>query len=286
MLMWPLGGRLAATGQVDPAAATICRGWCNLGERSAVKRTLFPRRLLAGAAGLAVGLAGMATLSTPAHATVDQQFPVDIEVNSTCDELSFLIVYSADGDGDLELQIKAGPAIETVTIEPGDTHEASFFTRVSYEVFLNGNLIKEGEWEDPGDCGDATVLVDWEFECDAITLEVTAPRTFEIVLIMREDDEQFLWDVEPGATTTLTLFDATEGTVVVITYDGDVVETIAWEEPEGCGEPATEQEKGSAGELAATGSPTLWIAGVAVALLTVGVGLYILTRRRFVHFTA
>lgn len=39
-------------------------------------------------------------------------------------------------------------------------------------------------------------------------------------------------------------------------------------------------------ELAATGSPTLWIAGIAMALLIAGGGLFFLTRRRGVDFTA
>jgi hypothetical protein len=236
---------------------------------------------LAGAAGLAVGLVGAVAFGASAQATIEQEPLVDIKVSSTCEEISFVIDYSSEGDGDIELKIKAGPAIETVTIEPGETHHASFFPRVSYEIFIDGELVKTGAWEDPSHCGEATVAVKWELDCDSISLEVTAPRTFEVVLITREDDENFLIDPEPGATITTTILNATEDTVVVITYDGEVVETIAWEQPDGC-----EEEDGSAEELAATGSPTLWIAGVAIALLAVGGSLYLLARRRGVGFTA
>jgi hypothetical protein len=45
-------------------------------------------------------------------------------------------------------------------------------------------------------------------------------------------------------------------------------------------------DDGATDELAATGSPTLWIAGTAVALLVIGGVLYFLTRRRNVDFTA
>ncbi len=257
-----------------------------------MKRKALSRRLLAGAAGLAVGLAGAIALTTPAQATNDRDQPVDIDiaVNSTCDELGFVIEYSEKADGEIEVRIEAGPAIQKNTLAPGETLETSFFPRVSYKIFVDDALMKAGQWEDTDDCGEPTVLVNWELQCDAIALEVTTPRTFEVAFVTREDDDDFALDLEPGVTATPTLGNVTEDTVVVITYDGETVETIEWEEPEGCDEPATDDgtagDNGAKDELAATGSPTLWIAGAAVALLAVGGGLFFLTRRRNVDFTA
>jgi LPXTG-motif cell wall-anchored protein len=142
--------------------------------------------------------------------------------------------------------------------------------------------------------------VDWQFTCDGITVDATNPSgSPHSIFIEIVGDDHFRIDVEPGATVTHPI-EAGEGTTVQVTHGEETLAMIAWEEPDGCEEsteesteepteePTEEEGNGTAGgdELAATGSPTAWIAGAAVALLLVGGGLYALARRRGVTFTS
>lgn len=266
-----------------------------------VRSTPLLRRLLAGAFGLIVGAAGTIALSTPAAADVDRPI-VEVETHSTCDTFELTVTLVDETREFADAYVTNGGWGQRFLLYPGQPRVVQLFPYDSYEVFIDEELVAEGQWEDTDNCGEPTVIVDWELHCDSIALSVTAPRTYQVVTITRSDHDHFRISPEPGTTATPTIENVTEDTVVTVTYGDEVVETIRWEEPADCAAPGDDEGDDGAGdgkgddgtggedaagdELPVTGSSTLLIAGTAVALLVVGGGLFLVARRRRQTFTA
>jgi LPXTG-motif cell wall-anchored protein len=250
-------------------------------------RATLTRRLLAGTAALVVGLTGALALSAPAQAVVER--PMWIDNFDVCDgtylefDPDFVAEVEVDGEvfwpgADVLRVEKTGevlifvPDYETIVAKPDD--DLPFWTHTFTEPRVCADLTEPTLT--PATCeAPATIAIPEE-----VNIEQELPELYtlngELV------DPESTHTVEPGTHTVQ----------IVWRIDDPQIElqlktwTFVVEAPDCPEETETETTETGGEELAATGSPTLWIAGIAVALLVVGGGLFFLTRRRNVDFTA
>jgi LPXTG-motif cell wall-anchored protein len=200
----------------------------------------------------------------------------------TCEDLTVTIANPSDGEEvTVNLTASSGED-ENITIAPGETESRTFPAAedLTYEVTLDGELLKKGGWQEPADCEEPEVEMPSTAsrpDCDTLTVEVTNPLEDQAIeATLTSGDETATLTIAPGETGEAT-FDAEEGTVVTVTI-GDESEEIAWTEPDDC--------DGAGGGLPVTGASTGIVAGAALALLAVGGGLFLVARRRRITFTA
>jgi LPXTG-motif cell wall-anchored protein len=259
------------------------------------------RRLLAAAAGLAIGLGGLAAAAVPAHAEIvsdpyQGESPIVVSDESTCGALD-ITLENTDDTASFKAVIETSAGhVEPVALDPGDIRIIGFQTEISYVVTVDGHLIAEGAWEDPGNCDPSQIPVDATFDCDSLTVVITNPRTFNqtirITVVGGGLPDRVL-DVEPGAVDAEFTFDAAEGTVATVTMGDTTLAVIPWVEPEDCDDegpgngsesdkPGDEQpETENAGsELPKTGTPMTLLIGASLGLLVAGGAMYLMARRR------
>jgi len=145
------------------------------------------------------------------------------------------------------------------------------------------------------------------FDCTTMTVELVNPAsaTDEVALRLKTSEvEERTLVAKPGETKSET-FSANVGFTVAVTSDsgpqppgGAKPHTIAYEQPDNCstedgGEAAGDGTadggpagSGDGGSLPVTGAAAAAVAGIAAALLTIGMVLFAVARRRRVKFTA
>ena len=123
----------------------------------------------------------------------------------------------------------------------------------------------------------------FDLTCDSMTIGLDNPADgVEIPLVLvPSTGEKTTLVIKPGEKKSKT-FEAGEGFSVTIALEGfeDEGEKIDWESPGDC------DGEGAGGELPLTGVAVGGIAGGAALLLAIGAGLFVMTRRRNVKFTA
>lgn len=200
----------------------------------------------------------------------------------TCDDLTVVVTNPADGEP-ITVTVTTSTGEEaTEEVAPGADFTPTFPAEegLSYQVTADGEVLDEGEWQQPEDCEEPEVVevpIAARPDCESLTVEVTNPLEDQAIeATLSSGDETETLTIEPGDTGEVT-FDAEEGTVVTVTI-GDQSEEIAWTAPDDC--------DGAGGGLPVTGASTSIVAGAALALLAVGGGLFLVARRRRITFTA
>jgi LPXTG-motif cell wall-anchored protein len=254
-----------------------------------VKRATLSRRLLAGAAGLAIGLGGVLAVAAPAQATGLS----DVKFHDDCDG-TWVTVKSGDflhkyewtikqtyGDFELAFELKKGE--DKTVFVPKDVGEF----KVDFKDSPDRDWPRKHEWEEPRICKivqDPTVT---QPTCEDPTGEIMIPEAPENVdnpLQYRLDGV----DVDRGST-----HEVGPGTYVVTAHLVDDYKdkllktwTIEIVEPDCPEETPPPDDGGGGGELPKTGVQTALLGAGALLLLALGGGLYVVTRRRRITFTA
>ncbi|PZF87066.1 cell wall anchor protein [Micromonospora deserti] len=173
-----------------------------------------------------------------------------------------------------------------VTVEPGKADngvEVPAAQAGKVEVLVDGKVIENGTygWDRSADCPLPTVTT--EADCDTFSLTATNPeggQPAKVVFTYGEKTETRT--VEPGASETVT-FAAGKAESAIVVLPGLELEMEVAYAPEGdCGGGGGGEEPG----LPVTGAAAGGIAAGALALLALGAVLFVVARRRRVHFTA
>ncbi|GGM36975.1 hypothetical protein GCM10011608_21990 [Micromonospora sonchi] len=208
---------------------------------------------------------------------------------SSCDGT---VTVSLSNDGSIsrypvEFEVRgANGWSKKVTVEPGKADNETVVPAENagkIEVLVDGKVIENGTytWERPEDCPLPAVTTD--ADCDTFTLTATNPEGNSPVKVeFTYGDQTETRTVEPGKSETVS-FKAgdDEAALVVLPELGLELEVVY--APEGC------EGGGGGGEepgLPVTGAAAGGIAAGAVALLAVGAVLFVMARRRRIHFTA
>jgi LPXTG-motif cell wall-anchored protein len=216
----------------------------------------------------------------------------DVTVNQQCDGIVEVTLTNGEDatapakftvagtDGFKKSAIVAAGKSETVKVPAANAG--------SVKVTAQGHdkALFDGAPAEPADCvapGEPTGS--YQSTCDKVIFELVNPQdgeTIEITFTPSTGEPQKLV-VEPGKTGTVT-FPASENLTVTPTAEGlDDTEPIAWEKPENCDEGGA---AGGSEDLPLTGAAAGSIAATAVALLAIGVTLFLVARRRRMRFTA
>ncbi|GIJ76978.1 hypothetical protein SAMN05443287_101156 [Micromonospora phaseoli] len=175
---------------------------------------------------------------------------------------------------------------KTVTVAPGKADNETVVPAENagkIEVLVEGKVIENGtySWERPEDCPLPTVTTD--ADCETFGLTASNPEGGVPVKVeFTYGDKTETRTVAPGSSEKVT-FPAgdDEAALVVLPELGLELEVIY--APEGCGGGGGGEEPPG---LPVTGAAAGGIAAGAIALLAVGAVLFVLARRRRVHFTA
>lgn len=123
--------------------------------------------------------------------------------------------------------------------------------------------------------------VDIVFTCEEIQFTLKNPKdSVDFELIFTPSKGAKVTKNFPAGETTTVKFPATKGFKVVVSskdWEGETVE-IPFEQPEDC--------DGEGGGLPVTGTAVGGIAAGAAVLLAIGAGLFVMSRRRRIRFTA
>ncbi|MDG4785538.1 cell wall anchor protein [Micromonospora sp. WMMD1102] len=207
---------------------------------------------------------------------------------SSCDG-SVAVKLSNDGKTSkypVEFTITAGEWVKKVKVEAGagDTVEVPAEHAAEIVVTADGFETKKGGWQRPEDCELPEVLVHADCETYAVGVlnpegntplkaEVTYAGETKTVSVPAGNKEPVVVTFEAG--------DATTATIVFPELDLEPLEAT-FEKPANCGGGGGGEEPG----LPVTGAAAGGIAAGALALLGLGVFLFIMARRRRVTFTA
>jgi LPXTG-motif cell wall-anchored protein len=248
-----------------------------------VKRATLSRRLLAGAATLALGVGGALALAAPAQATgtssavfKDNCDGVFVTINSGqfLDPYEWTITRNDEEVFAGELGKGESQTI-FVPAEEGDLIEAGFASSP-------GGWPKKHYHDKPRLCKDITEPEGTPPTCDEdgkITIP-EAPKRVQNPFQYQINGEP----VERGST-----HDVGPGTYeVTVHWDGKLLKTFVFEfpEPRGCPTTPPDDEGEGGGELPETGTPVMLVAGGALVLLTLGGIMFVMARRRRISFTA
>ncbi|MBQ1027116.1 cell wall anchor protein [Micromonospora sp. C95] len=174
---------------------------------------------------------------------------------------------------------------KTVTVEPGKADNETVVPAENagkIEVLVDGEVIENGtySWERPEDCPLPTVTTD--ADCETFGLTASNPEGgMPVKVEFTYGDKTETRTVAPGSSEKVT-FPAgdEEAALVVLPELGLELEVVY--APEGCGGGGGGEEPG----LPVTGAAAGGIAAGAIALLALGAVLFVMARRRRIHFTA
>ncbi len=173
---------------------------------------------------------------------------------------------------------------KTVTVEPGKADNGTVVPAENagkVEVLVDGKVIENGtySWEHPEDCPLPTVTTD--ADCETFTLTASNPKGGVPVKVeFTYGDKTETRTVEPGKSEKVT-FPAGDDEVALVVLPELGLELEVVYAPEGCGGGGGGEEPG----LPVTGAAAGGIAAGAVALLAAGAVLFVMARRRRIHFT-
>jgi len=273
-----------------------------------VKSTSLTRRILGGAAGLAIAVTGALAVASPAQATFDHQdwhrelAYSNVDFHDTC-EGTYVTITSGNvlrkyewtisyGEEVIEVELAAGGVDAGATPIPPDAGEIT----VTFKNAPQGNWPKTHTWTEPEEgCEDPEPepepepeelgTVSAAFDCDVFVMTITSTVDEDVDLTVVPSEGDSIDVTVPAGETVEVEVPSAEGLVVDLQQEGvSVIEegpfeitSELWAE-EGC--------DGEGGELPVTGLSTGLIALGAVALLAIGGGLFLVARRRRVTFTA
>jgi LPXTG-motif cell wall-anchored protein len=258
----PLVGEQRLPGDAESASLGVKAKWNNRFEESDLKW-------------------GEVTFGGPCEVETPPPGP-GVDDVPTCDDLTVVVTNPADGEPVTVTVTTSTGEEATEEVAPGADFTSTFPAEagLTYQVTTeDGEVLGEGEWQEPEDCEPEAVEIPIasRSDCDTLTVEVTNPLADQAIeATLTSGDETATLTIAAGETGEAT-FDAEEGTVVTVTI-GDDSEEIAWTEPDDC--------DGAGGGLPVTGASTGIVAGAALALLAVGGGLFLVARRRRITFTA
>ncbi|MEV6813307.1 cell wall anchor protein [Micromonospora sp. NPDC051296] len=174
---------------------------------------------------------------------------------------------------------------KTVTVEAGKADNGTVVPAANagkIEVLVDGKVIENGtySWERPEDCPLPTVTTDADCETFALTAsnpEGGVPVKVEFTYGEKTETRT----VEPGKSEKVT-FPAGDDEAALVALPELGLELEVIYAPEGCGGGGGGEEPPG---LPVTGAAAGGIAAGAIALLAVGAVLFVLARRRRIHFT-
>lgn len=191
--------------------------------------------------------------------------------------------FTVTGEGGFEQKVTVAEGRQAVRVPAENAGKIT--------VTEGDKFVKEYSWEKPEDCEEPgepeAPETSYESTCDKLIFEVANPEKgadFTATFTPSVGEPQTL-TVMPGETKTVE-FPASEGLTVTISSEGQEDATVAWEKPEDCDAPGEGGGKGDDETLPVTGAQAGAIAGGALVLLAVGVGLFLIARRRRITFTA
>ncbi|QSB13565.1 LPXTG cell wall anchor domain-containing protein [Natronosporangium hydrolyticum] len=271
-----------------------------------MKNPSLTRRLIAGAAGVAIGTVGALAFTIPAQAVVDEPVEPSVEFENTCDGTLVTLHSGTDqdvyewvighdgGEGGTREDVPAGQS--ATVLAPWQWDELA----VTYTGSPEG-WTQTWSWTAPADCEERPELPEeigsWGFDCQQV--EVVLTNTFpadefgDVVTFTVETSagETSQADIAVGDTATLHVASAENLEIWILGNDLPITDRIeiTSEEWAATGCTADGDEAGGEGgedELPLTGASTALIAAGAVALLALGAVLFVVARRRRVNFTA
>lgn len=226
-----------------------------------------------------------------------------------------LVTYKVNGD-----QVERGA---TITVEPGTYEIAAYFggskftkpiktwtkTIVGVEDCDAGEEDPPGEEEPPGEDGppqDETPIEElggYHFDCHVLTLHLVNIFDTEVTFVATPNDgtDPVSVTLAPGEEADDIEFAASAGLVVTISIGGSEVAVSVDSEEEGlpyaeiteqewhalgcdAGDQPGEDNGEGGGELPVTGGPVALVSAAALVLLGLGVGLFMVARRRRIRF--
>jgi LPXTG-motif cell wall-anchored protein len=261
-----------------------------------VKATPLSRRLLACAAGLAIGVGGILAVAAPAQAVAEEvpdKEPIEV-TQPTCeddkgyivipDHKGILINYLLDGEDVDPGAVEVGPGNYQVTKETRHSIRASWSVQETWDIKINAARDCEDEDEEKEREG-KKLIKEPTFTpptCEDANGYIEIPAAGHIELFVYSINGE---PVERGETYSV--FSPGSYTVEVHgKFTKKPWKSFHYDfEPADCpGEE--EEENGGGGELPETGAPTALVAGGALLLLTLGGAMYVVARRRRITFTA
>ncbi|GIJ33914.1 MULTISPECIES: cell wall anchor protein [Micromonospora] len=209
--------------------------------------------------------------------------------SSACDGS---VTVSLSNDGSIskypvEFEVRAENGwSKTVTVAPGEADNETVVPAENagkIEVLVDGKVIENGtySWERPEDCPLPTVTTD--ADCETFGLTASNPEGgMPVKVEFTYGDKTETRTVAPGSSEKVT-FPAgdEEAALVVLPELGLELEVVY--APEGCGGGGGGDEEPG---LPVTGAAAGGIAAGAIALLALGAVLFVMARRRRIHFTA
>ncbi|WP_434743193.1 hypothetical protein [Micromonospora sp. SH-82] len=195
----------------------------------------------------------------------------------------------------------SGEYREEVTVPAGELVKHKLDAENSRDITVEAKGMEafKGGHEQPEDCKKPEVGIpdgSYHSTCDEMIFEIKNPadgKTLNSTFTPSKGEAKTV-TVEPGKTEKVT-FKAGKGFTVTVTGDLDSGGPLKWSEPKECDkgkdkdEPKDEEGGSGGGEeegLPVTGAAAGGIAAGAVALLGLGAVLFVMARRRRVHFTA
>nr|WP_230416806.1 cell wall anchor protein [Micromonospora tarapacensis] len=174
---------------------------------------------------------------------------------------------------------------KTVTVDPGKADNETVVPAENagkIEVLVDGEVIDNGtySWERPEDCPLPTVTTD--ADCETFALTASNPEGGVPVNVeFSYGDQTETRTVEPGSAEKVA-FPAGEDEAALVVLPELGLELEVVYAPEGCGGGGGGEEPG----LPVTGAAAGGIAAGAIALLALGAVVFVMARRRRIHFTA
>ncbi|MGW0503667.1 cell wall anchor protein [Micromonospora sp. NPDC003241] len=173
-----------------------------------------------------------------------------------------------------------------VTVEPGKADNETVVPAENagkIEVLVDGKVIEGGTytWQRPEDCPLPTVTTD--ADCETFALTASNPEGGVPVKVdFTYGDKTESRTVAPGTSEKVTFKAGDDEAALVVLPDLGLELEVVYA-PEGCGGGGGGEEPPG---LPVTGAAAGGIAAGAIALLAVGAVLFVIARRRRIHFTA
>jgi hypothetical protein len=199
------------------------------------------------------------------------------EFTDNCDGTTVVKVTNPEDGKTVKIAVNGkGEFVERKELAPGETWEVTVPADNAEHVrvkFPGGEQIADHNWQRPEKCH----TVEVKSTCDNLIITVTNTGLESIEAIVKAGDEEESKTIGPGEAAEATI-PGSEGLVATLTVvDGDkkFTEEIKYEKPDDC-----------APTLPVTGVNAGLLAGAALVLVSGGVGLFVVARRRRIRFAA
>lgn len=187
-----------------------------------------------------------------------------------------------------EFPHRAGAPLAGVQRLPEDATAASLAVRAEWDDLTQQDY--RGEIEVAADCGPPQPSNQWRLDCDALTITIHNPTGEPVTLTFAPNTGSPVpVEVAAGGSATVE-FPPSEGLAIDVLLDGrsivDPADPIEITSADLAAVECDERDDGGGGGLPTTGTSSLIVGLVALVLLGLGTGLYLLARRHRIRFTA